>query len=420
MTDRPMIHVIEPGMLTTVQGDGRYGFAEIGVVAGGAADMLSYKVGNRLLSNESRAAALEMTLVGGTFEFTHDTAVVVTGGATTVIVEGQSTRELKAWTPSVISAGGRLSIGPLQAGARAYLCVAGGIDVPVVMNSRSTNLAAGFGGLDGRALRAGDWLPIGAGDRCRDVEKTKTRATSSAQQKSKTRPTSGAQPLSNAQPLASEEISQRAQSSNAFKTHQPPSENRTNRLRSYCVDFVSRRVLRAVDGPHQNLFIDDAVRDFWNLKFEISNQSNRTGLRLEVLSRGTGQRAQGHNDDSGQQLEGTSNDIGQRLDRQSPKNRKQLVRHTLGRSGAVGKLPSEGMMHGAVQVPEDGQPIVLMVDHPTTGGYPVIATVATVDHPVLGQLRPREQVSFERVSRDEARRLYQEQQAAIEQIWQSA
>ncbi len=343
MTNAPMMRVIEPGMLTSVQDNGRPGFADIGAVAGGAADKLSYRVGNRLLGNESFAAALEMTLVGGTFEFTHDTAVVVTGGATTMTIEGDSTLEFAAWTPSTICAGEQLRVGPLQAGARAYLCVAGGIHVPDVMYSRSTHLTAGFGGYQGRSLRAGDELPIGS---------------------------------------ATKEHSR----SNATKASQWLDDERIERIRSHCVSVLARRALRVVDGPHQASFKQAYLDAFWKRKFQISNQSNRAGLRLEPQPVDTSEEED---------------------------------RDSLGRSASAGKMPSEGMMQGAVQVPEDGQPIVLMVDHPTTGGYPVIATVASVDHPVLGQLRPREQVSFERISRDEARQLYQDLQAEIERALSS-
>ena len=316
MNSRADIRVISPGMLSTVQDLGRRGYSAIGVGRGGAADSLSVRVGNRLVGNDDRAAAIEMTWTGGTFEFACDAHIVLAGGNVDArIVNQRDARAAPVLEPVRIRSGERLVVGPIQSGARSYLCVAGGIDVPVVLGSRSTHLVGVFGGMNGRALRAGDVLPIG-NDRAGE---------------------------------SMGEISARA--------------------REFCNTTLARRTLRAVDGALQDSFNRQAVETFWTLKFEVSLKSDRAGLRL------TGR---------------------------------------IGQSPFDGRMASEGMMPGAVQVPESGEPIILLADHPTTGGYPVIACIAAVDHAVLGQVRPGEQFCFERVSIEEARALYRAQELALD------
>ncbi len=312
MSEGAALRVIEPGMLTTIQDLGRSGWTGIGVARGGAADTLSLRAGNRLVGNDDGDAALEMTLTGGTFEFVGDTWVVLTGGEVSARIEcGSGARSAAAWFPFEIYSGERLVVGPIRTGVRSYLCAAGGVLVPSILGSRSTHLVGGFGGLDGRALRKGDVIDLG--DAARRSADTPT----------------------------------------------------AERARAFCQSILARRTVRTVDGVHQSTFDAGDVEPFWASGFEVSVQSDRTGLRLNGR---------------------------------------------VGPSTLGGRMPSEGMMPGAIQVPESGEPIVLMVDHPTTGGYPVIACVATVDHCVLGQVRPREVLRFERVHRSQARAYFAEQE----------
>jgi len=139
--------------------------------------------------------------------------------------------------------------------------------------------------------------------------------------------------------------------------------------RSIGADLLHRRTIRAIEAPLERRFHRDEADAYWGSEFTVSNQSDRAGIRLE------------------------GNSIA---------------------SLCHGRMTSEGMTHGVIEVPENGQPIVLGVDHPTTGGYPVIGCVATVDLPILGQLRPREAVRFERVTVELARRLLAERDAAID------
>jgi antagonist of KipI len=147
------IRVLSPGFLTTCQDLGRYGYAHLGISASGAADSLSLRVGNLLVGNAEGAAALEMTLVGGTFEFSAATTVALTGS--------EFAAEVPWFYAFDVKAGYVLRIGPTRAGARCYLCVRGAISVPPVLGSASTHLLTGMGGFAGRGLRKGDVLQVG-------------------------------------------------------------------------------------------------------------------------------------------------------------------------------------------------------------------------------------------------------------------
>lgn len=153
------LHVVRAGLYTTVQDLGRFGHQSRGIGQGGAMDALAVRLANALVGNTPGTAALELTLTGPTLRFAVDTLIAVTGAALAPAVDGQPIPERHA---VLVRAGHELSFGGGGAGCRAYLAVAGGIDVPLVLGSRSTNVRGGFGGHDGRPLRAGDTLPVGA------------------------------------------------------------------------------------------------------------------------------------------------------------------------------------------------------------------------------------------------------------------
>lgn len=155
--------VLSPGLLTTVQDLGREGFGTIGVSASGAADALSLRVGNKILGNPENIAGLEMTLLGGSFQFSADTRVAVTGSDFGTTIDGLP---LEMNAIREIGRGQTLQFGPTKSGARCYLCVRGGIEVPAVLGSRSTHLLSALGGFEGRALRKGDILGIGGDSKC--------------------------------------------------------------------------------------------------------------------------------------------------------------------------------------------------------------------------------------------------------------
>ena len=155
------LHVISPGPLTTVQDAGRTGYAAWGFRTCGAADGYAMRTANLLAGNPQAAGAavLEMTLQGGKYQFDGDTVFALAGADMPAALDG---RPVPAYTPLLARAGQVLAIGAARSGLRGYLAVFGGVDTPPVLGSRSTDLKCRMGGLDGRALKAGDVLPIGA------------------------------------------------------------------------------------------------------------------------------------------------------------------------------------------------------------------------------------------------------------------
>ncbi len=313
------LRVTQPGLMSTVQDMGRFGHSSIGVPESGAVDSLSLRAGNRLLGNADQAAAIEMTLTGGEFEFDGDAAIVLAGAAMPARIRSASgpVRELPHGASVTISAGETLTIGPASTGCRAYLCVRGGIDVPIVIGSRSTCLPGGFGGHAGRPLRAGDALKLGR------------------------MPTG---------------VTLRAPSAEAL---------------AWLHARVSRRTIR-VTRSAQTDAVPGAFERLVSSAFRASPHSDRAGLRLG----------------------GTRIELSQ-----------------------SGRMISEGTPLGGVQLPEGGEPIILLQDRPTTGGYPVIACVIGADIAAVGQLRPGDEVRFEEVSIEVARGAWREQEGEFDRCF---
>ena len=154
------VNVITPGLATSVQDLGRPGHYHVGIPEGGGMDRFATRIANLLVGNDPGAAVLEATFLGPELEFTTPAVVAITGGELPPKVNGQ---ERATWESFEVKAGDRLSFGYLKSGARAYIAISGGIDVPVVLGSRSTYVLGALGGFEGRALKAGDEIPIGAG-----------------------------------------------------------------------------------------------------------------------------------------------------------------------------------------------------------------------------------------------------------------
>ena len=153
-----MIFVQSPGMFTTVQDLGRYGYGPLGVSPSGAADPIALRIGNLLVGNPESAAALEMTLLGGTFVFPDGGVVALTGADFGPALDGT---RVAMWTAFEVRRGQTLRTGSSQSGARCYLCVAGGIAVKMLLGSASTHILTGLGGFEGRQLRKSDVLETG-------------------------------------------------------------------------------------------------------------------------------------------------------------------------------------------------------------------------------------------------------------------
>lgn len=271
-----MIEVLRAGPLTTIQDQGRPGYAHLGVPRSGALDAPAARLANRLVGNPSSAAVLETTLMGCKLRFAVPATVAVTGAAATVSVDG-STLSGSLHIP----AGGVLEVGRATAGVRSYVAVAGGIPVDPVLGSRSTDTLSGLG-----PPRLVDGMLLPMGEPYRD-------------------PAWAAHFL----PLIADEL-----------------------------------VLDVRPGPRDDWFDPG---ELYAAAYTISPVSNRVAARL-----------------AGPALTRTR----------------------------TGELPPEGVVLGAVQVPADGQPLIFLADHPTTGGYPVIGVVDDVT--TLAQARPGTRVRF--------------------------
>jgi biotin-dependent carboxylase-like uncharacterized protein len=292
------LFVVEPGLLTTIQDLGRFGHQRVGVPPSGPMDRVAFVIANRLVGNPDSAAGLECTIKGPRLEVRQPALVAVAGAPMGFAVNG---REAPAWTAVRVQPGDVLGFQMASAGCRAYLAVAGGIDVPVALGSRATYLRGRLGGLAGRPLQKGDALPVGAA------------------------------------PAAAR-------------------EGRTIPLARRPA-YPAERECRVIMGPQDDRFTAEGIRAFLEGPYVVTPQADRMGYRL-----------------SGPEIP-----------------------HARGHD-----IVSDGIPLGGIQVPGERQPIVLLVDRQTTGGYTKIATVIGADIGAIGQTRPGQRIRFRRVSLEEA------------------
>ncbi|MCT2182786.1 biotin-dependent carboxyltransferase family protein [Brevibacterium casei] len=158
--NRSTIEVLSPGLSTTVQDQGRFGYYNVGLPQGGSLDNYSSQAANMLVGNTADEAVLECTYMGANLRFNEGATIAVTGGDLDVTINGEP---VPTWQTLEVPAGGTVEFGMLRSGARFYIAVHGGIDVPLVLGSRSTYPLGQMGGFRGRKLEAGDVLPIGEG-----------------------------------------------------------------------------------------------------------------------------------------------------------------------------------------------------------------------------------------------------------------
>ncbi|WP_437889224.1 5-oxoprolinase subunit PxpC [Phytobacter sp. V91] len=302
-----MLTIIRAGIYASVQGGKRTGLRQSGLSYCGALDGPALAIANALVCNEADAAGLEITLGQCEIEFGRDSWFALTGAGCEARLEGKT-----VWTGwrYPVKAGQRLVLKRPQHGVRSYLAVAGGLDVPRVLGSYSTDLKTGLGGLEGRLLKDGDKIPL----------------------------------LPSAHPLrASRGVKQ----------------------------LLWGNRIRALPGPEYQDFDKHSQEAFWRLPWQLNPQSNRMGYRLQ-----------------GQPLVRTS-----------------------GR-----ELLSHGLLPGVVQVPPGGQPIVLMNDAQTTGGYPRIACVIEADMYHLAQIPLGQPVHFVPCTLEEALTARREQARFLQQL----
>lgn len=300
------VRVISPGMLSTIQDGGRKGFLALGFSASGVMDLQSYHIANALVGNYTDEAVIEMTVMGGSFKFIESNYIAVTGADMQPSLEGKS---VPMYETLFVKSGETLTFSAAKSGMRAYIAFSGGIDVPIVMGSRSTNLKCRVGGLDGRPLKPGDIVPsINADD---EFHKHKIRKT-------------------NPDNFDSKEIT-----------------------------------VRVVMGPQDDYFTEKGINTFLNTAYSVANESDRMGCKM-----------------SGEKIE--------------YKNTVDII--------------SDGIVFGSVQVPRSGNPIIMLADRQTTGGYAKIATVISADLPLLAQARPGTKVHFQKTDRHTAEKIFVLQQ----------
>ena len=302
------MEILQKGMLTTVQDGGRRGSRQSGVPVCGAMDMHALRLANLLAGNDWNEAALEVTGLGPTLRFEEANIFAIAGADFGPTLDGVAIETNRA---HIARKGSVLALGAASAGFRACIAFCGGLDVPLVLGSRSTCMTAGFGGLEGRALQVGDRVGFRA--------------------------------------------------ARAFLPGMA--------LRAVRYDMPKETALRVIPGPQSDSFSEKGKRSFFSGSYQITPESNRMGYRTK-----------------GPAIE-----------------------------YAAGKGPniiSDGIAPGAIQVP-GGQPIILMADRQTVGGYAKIGHVISVDLPIIAQMRPGDSVSFaetdvetaQALLRDGARRL---------------
>ncbi|HEV7179787.1 MAG TPA: biotin-dependent carboxyltransferase family protein [Candidatus Baltobacteraceae bacterium] len=289
--------VVRAGLQSTVQDGGRFGHRDSGVAVAGALDAVAYAVANRLAGNDDNAAAIEITAGNAAFQFLQPTRFAVAGAECDARIDDEP---VAAWSAHAAPGGATLALHFPRSGMRTVLAVEGGIDVPVILGSRSTDLAAAFGGFEGRALRNGDRLAIG---RASDAPALRGRCA-------------------------------------------PPSGD--------------MHMVRAVPGSEYERFTSEARERFFQSEWYVTPQSNRMGYRL-----------------SGPVLDFEVDDAGLML--------------------------SHAVFPGVVQVPPSGEPIVLLSDAQTTGGYAKIAVAIEADLWKLAQAPLGSTIRFARTTIEAAR-----------------
>ena len=291
VADMGWLHVIKPGMLTTVQDRGRWGLQSRGVPVAGPMDPCSHRLANALAGNDADQATLEVTLVGPELEFDDDRLVAVAGAEFELTVDGRPAPMCAALH---VANGSRLRFGRRSRGARAYVAIAGGISLPKILGSRATHLISAMGGLGGRALKAGDELPLG-------------------------------------QPI------------------RLPRTSRAMPREPVLTIPEGRATVRVLPGPQGEYFATGALDALQSAPYTIASSSDRMAFRLEGPA----------------------------------------LAHARGAD-----IISDATPLGVLQVPASGQPILLMADRQTAGGYPKIATTISADIGLAGQLGPGDMISF--------------------------
>ena len=306
------ITVLNPGLMTTVQDQGRIGYQQFGVSSSGVMDPRSASLANILVGNDEKEAVLECTMMGPHLQFNQANCIAITGGDLMPTLDG---KPIPNYTAVKVEAGQVLKFTMPKTGCRAFIAFAGGLDIPEVMGSRSTYMKAKIGGVEGRKLAKDDVIGFRA----------------------------------------------------------PKAELKNMNFRSMASEFVPRKeyTVRVVLGPQDDYFTDAGIQTFLSEVYSVTAEFDRMGCRLEGA----------------------------------------VIQHKEG-----GDIISDGIAFGAIQVPSSGQPIIMLGDRQTTGGYTKIANVISADFRILAQLKQGDKVRFEKVSVKAAQDALLTQRAALKTI----
>ena len=306
------IIIENPGLLTTVQDEGRFGYGQFGVTPSGPMDAESFQIANLLVGNAPGESALEATFLGPTFRVTEDTVMAVTGADMSPTLNGAPIAMHQA---VAVPAGSVVQLQSAKNGSRTYIAFCGGFDIPPVMGSRATSIQNHIGGFQGRKLAKGDALAL--------------------------------RPAANIP------------------------QNLSRRSASHQIRRRQENIIRVLLGPQEDCFTAEGLATFLETSYTVSREFDRMGCRLEG----------------------------------------QPIQHK-----ADGNIISDGIANGAIQVPTTGQPIIMLAERQSTGGYTKIATVISVDLPVIGQCCPGDRIRFQAVSLEEAHRLLKEQRSQTDSL----
>ncbi|WP_316844062.1 biotin-dependent carboxyltransferase family protein [Pedobacter psychrodurus] len=319
------ISIIKPGLLSTIQDMGRYHYLSQAVPVSGAMDQLAHRLANKAVGNDDHLATIEFTYADASFKAETDVLLAYSGDGAFLVYNDQV---MPAEKPLFFPAGVTLKLINNPMGVRTYLSIAGGWEVPDVMESKSTYLTAGFGGFEGRALRKGDVLD-------------------------------------NNDSLA--KVSKEILNELIYRGLNYPNW----RISRESLLPEKRNTIRVVLANEISWFDATSIISFLTHTYTIDIRSNRMGYHL---------------------------------------NGKALVRRI------KKELLSTAVTPGVIQVTGSGELVILMADCQTTGGYPRIAHVASVDLPLCAQLKPGDEIRFSEISRDEAEELYLERERDLSLI----
>ncbi|MFY7999045.1 MAG: 5-oxoprolinase subunit PxpB [Candidatus Kapaibacteriota bacterium] len=377
--------VLQSGFQTTIQDAGRTGWREYGIPQSGAADTISFRLANLLVGNSSNDAALEVLWGKLTIRFEQDALIALTGAPTSAEAHLDGIIEpVPMNRPLCLVAGTTLVLHGAERGLRTYCAVAGGIDVPLVLGSRSTYSRAGLGGMAGRVLAKGDRLRFG------DASALGERIFAGLLRTiSQRHLVEGTIPTRITRPTAAFSHSSAAGREEIFDLlpHNHPQEARKRTVAglqlfpqkpsSIAVATLPHSLscsghivggkpvkLRVVRGGEYETLTEASKHQLFGEELRVLPNSDRMGIRLRMTGK-------------------------QGLERVTTE---QII--------------SRAVLPGTVQLPPSGEPILLLTDAQTTGGYPVVAHVCSVDLPKAAQMRPNETLIFEEIALEEAQKLY--------------